>query len=242
LRSAFPDGADDKDMTSRIITRVAPGLLMGLVAAAALPGHHAMAQAALPQPTSMGPVVQGGNGNQAAQPSVAGLPGSRRSGPVNQGTIDSTLLSPNDELFDSINRGDITAARDALSRGADLGATDAVGQTPIDLSVSLARNNITFLLVTLLHAGGGDITDAQGPMAQPPANTIGLSSKDQKAVSTPVGFFSAPQAPKAKRYQTVSTHPGYNGTNVAESAPAYASDSGSPNASAGFVGFGANAQ
>ncbi|MCB8879306.1 hypothetical protein ACELLULO517_03605 [Acidisoma cellulosilytica] len=235
-------------MTSRIITRVAPGLLIGLVAAATLPGHSAMAQAALPQPTSMGPVVQGGNGGQAAQPSVAGLPGARRSGPVNQGTIDATLLSPNDELFDAINRGDITAARDALSRGADLSATDAVGQTPIDLSVSLARNSITFLLVTLLHAGGGDITDAQGPMAQPPANTLGLSSKDQKTVTTPVGFFDAPQPAakaktgKSKSYQTVAARPSASTTSFAESAPTSSGGSGSPNASAGFVGFGAGAQ
>lgn len=223
--------------------RVAPGFLFGLIAAAVLPGQQAMAQAALPQPTSMGPVVQGGNGNQAGQPSVSGLPGARKSGPVQQGTIDSTLLSPNDELFDAINRGDITAARDALSRGADLGATDAVGQTPIDLSVSLARNNITFLLVTMLHAGGGDITDAQGPMAQPPANTLGLSSKDQKAVSTPVGFFSPPPASttksvRTKRYEAAAAR----STSSATTTPAYAGGGGSPNAAAGFVGFGANAQ
>lgn len=228
-------------MTSRMITRVVPGLLMGLFATAALPVHHAMAQAALPSPNSMGPVVQGGNGGQTAQPSVAGLPGARKAGPVQQSTVDATLLSPNDELFDAINRGDIAAARDALSRGADLGATDAVGQTPIDLSVSLARNNITFLLVTLLHAGGGDITDAQGPMAQPPANTIGLSSKDQKIVNAPTGFFSAPHAAaatKKTRYQTVAAHP----ATESAAAPAYSSGSGSPNSSAGFVGFGANAQ
>jgi hypothetical protein len=230
-------------MTSRIIMRVAPGLLFGLVAAASLPGHQAMAQAALPQPTSMGPVVQGGNGNQAGQPSVGGLPGARKSGPVQQGTIDSTLLSPNDELFDAINRGDITAARDALSRGADLSATDAVGQTPVDLSVSLARNNITFLLVTLLHAGGGDITDAQGPMAQPPANTLGLSSKDQKAVSTPVGFFSPPptaatKSTRTKRYEPAAARSATSSSTTS----AYAGGGGSPNAAAGFVGFGANAQ
>jgi hypothetical protein len=232
-------------MTSRIITRAAPGLLMGLLAVTVFPCHKAAAQAALPQPTSMGPVVQGGNGNQAAQPSVAGLPGARHAAPVNQGTVSATLLSPNDELFDAINRGDIVAARDALARGADLGATDAVGQTPIDLSVSLARNNITFLLVTLLHAGGGDITDAQGPMAQPPANTLGMSAKDQKAVSTPIGFFSAPAAAAAakhgkKRYQTAEATPSSTATGASETA--YSGGTAAPNASAGFVGFGSTAQ
>lgn len=223
-------------MNSRIITRLAPGLLTGLLVAAL--GHHqAHAQAALPQPTSMGPVVQGGNGNQQAQPSAAGLPGARRSAPVNQGAIDSALLSPNDELFDAINRGDLSAARDALARGADLGATDLVGQTPIDLSVSLGRNNITFLLVTLMHAGGGEITDAQGPMNQPPPNTLGLSDKDQKAVSTPVGFFSGSAAAAAKRKRAAGTE-----VASAPAAPAYAGGSGSADPQAGFVGFGSNAQ
>lgn len=231
-------------MSSRIITRVAPGLIAGLIAAIAMPAHRAEAQAALPQPTSMGPVVQGGNGNQRPQPSAAGLPGARAQAPVKQGAIDANLLSPTNELFDAINRGDINAARDALARGADLQAQDAVGQTPVDVSIALGRNNITFLLVTMLRASGGDLSEPAGPMAQPPANTLGMSSKDQTAISTPVAFFNPPasqaQKPKQKsRYGAgVARAPA-----AALAAPAYASGgTGAPVPSSGFVGFGTSAQ
>jgi hypothetical protein len=177
-------------MTTRLtVKRAATGLVAGLIVALSWPAHKAEAQAALPSPTSMGPVVKGGSGISAPEPSAPGLPGARPANVVNKGVINSDLLSPNDQLFDAIDRGDTSAARDAIARGAELGATNQVGQTPIDESVALGRNEITFLLVTLLHAGGSDITDAQGPMAMPPANTLGLSNKDERAVSTPVSFF-----------------------------------------------------
>lgn len=230
-------------MSSRIITRVAPGLIAGLVAVMAVPGHQAHAQAALPQPTSMGPVVQGGNGNQRAQPAAPGLPGARNGGPIQQSNIDSGLLSPNDELFDAINRGDVGAARDALARGADLDARDAVGQTPVDVSIALGRNNITFLLVTMLKAGGGDLSEPQGPMAQPPSNTLGMSAKDQAAVSTPVSFFN-PSSAQAKPSQKSSygTARKSTGATVEAPAPSYAGGAGTPVPAAGFVGFGSSAQ
>ncbi len=41
-------------------------------------------------------------------------------------------MSPNDALFDAINRGDLAAAKDALNRGAQLEAKNVLGQTPID--------------------------------------------------------------------------------------------------------------
>jgi hypothetical protein len=233
-------------MTSRMMmTRVAPALVAGLIAACALPAHKAQAQAALPSPTSVGPVVKGGSGIAAPQPSVAGLPGAHSNGPVKKGIINSALLSPNDELFDAIDRGDMNAARDAIARGADLSATDAVGQTPIDESVSLGRNNITFLLVTLLHANGSQITDAQGPMAMPPPNTLGLSTKDQKAAAAPVSFFS-PAAPAVQRHSKNRYASAQTGAEMpaapAASAPSYADSSGAPVPSAGFVGFGASGQ
>ncbi len=233
-------------MTIRIMmTRVAPALVAGLIAACALPVHKAQAQASLPSPTSVGPVVKGGSGIAAPQPSVAGLPGARSTTPVNKGIVSSALLSPNDELFDAIDRGDMNAARDAVARGADLSATDAVGQTPIDESVSLGRNNITFLLVTLLHANGSQITDAQGPMAMPPPNTLGLSSKDQKISAAPVSFFS-PAAPAVRRHtknRYASTQSGAEMPPApAVGAPSGADSSGTPIPSAGFVGFGASGQ
>jgi hypothetical protein len=234
-----------------MVTRVLPALVTGVLTTFVLNCHQARAQAALPSPNSMGPVVKGNDNLSVAQPSAAGLPSSNRSMPVNKGAVSSTLLSPNDALFDAIDRGDIVAARDAVARGADLGATNAVGQSPIDESVDLGRNEITFLLVTLLHAGGSQITDAQGgPMAAPPANTLGLSSKDQHTAAAPVAFFGSPEGTTKSTRRTYrsgtsevsATTPLRNKPPQHVSAPAYADNSGAPVPSAGFVGFGSSTQ
>jgi len=58
-------------------------------------------------------------------------------------------MSPNDALFDSINRGDLAASKDALNRGAQLDAHNVLGQTPIDAAVDLNHNDITFLLLSM---------------------------------------------------------------------------------------------
>jgi hypothetical protein len=229
--------------TPMMVTPTA-GLLAALVVAFAWPVHKAEAQAALPAPTSIGPVVKGGSGFSAPEPSVPGLPGAHSARVINKGSINADLLSPNDELFDAIDRGDTIAARDAIARGAELNATNAVGQTPIDESVALGRNEITFLLVTLLHAGGSSITDAQGPMAMPPPNTLGLSNKDEHAVSTPVSFFGS-QRPATTRHKTHFYASTAASSPEAPAAPAAAAPSfsdtpGSPVPAAGFVGFGSS--
>jgi hypothetical protein len=61
-------------------------------------------------------------------------------------------MSPNDALFDAISRGDLAAAKDALNRGAQLEAHNVLGQTPIDASIDLDRNDITFLLLSMRPA------------------------------------------------------------------------------------------
>ncbi len=61
-------------------------------------------------------------------------------------------MSPNDAMFDSISRGDLAAAKDALNRGAQLDAHNVLGQTPIDASIDLDRNDITFLLLSMRPA------------------------------------------------------------------------------------------
>ncbi len=236
----------------KMVTRVAPVLIAGVMAAFAWPATRADAQQALPSPTSVGPVVKGGSGIGAPQPSAPGLPGARPSAVINKGSISADLMSPNDELFDAIDRGDVTAARDAIARGAELNATNAVGQTPIDASVALGRNSITFLLVTLLHASGSQITDAQGPMNMPPPNTLGLSSKDVKSAAAPVSFFSGPapgSAPASAgasgaghhRRQYASAGSSADAAQAPASPDAYAT-TGSPVPSAGFVGFGSSGQ
>ncbi|MXV64727.1 ankyrin repeat domain-containing protein [Saccharibacter sp. EH60] len=58
-------------------------------------------------------------------------------------------LNPTGALFDAVNRGSLLAAKEALSRGADMNAHNVLDQTPLDLAIDLGRNDIMFLLLSL---------------------------------------------------------------------------------------------
>jgi len=58
-------------------------------------------------------------------------------------------MNPTSALFDAINRGSLGAAKEALNRGADMGGHNVLGQTPLDMSIDLNRNDITFLLLSM---------------------------------------------------------------------------------------------
>jgi ankyrin repeat protein len=155
------------------------------------------------------------NGAPAVPPPA--LPGATsRADTVAPATRIPTDMSPNDALFDAINRGDIAAARDALSRGADLSAQNLLGMTPMELSVDLGRNDISFLL---LSYRGADSTPATGqaataaPAASPKA-TAAKSAPRVKVVPVKANVPAAPQAPRL-----------------------FASDGGAPVPGAGFLGF-----
>jgi hypothetical protein len=85
-------------------------------------------------------------------------------------------MSPNDALFDAISRGDLAAAKDALNRGAQLDAHNVLGQTPIDASIDLDRNDITFLLLSMRPAVGS------GQPAAMASATPGSGKKGGKVV------------------------------------------------------------
>ncbi|CEF55451.1 ankyrin repeat domain-containing protein [Acetobacter ghanensis] len=68
-------------------------------------------------------------------------------------------VEPTVALFEAINRGSVSSARDAINRGADLNGRNILGQTPLDMSIDLNRNPITFLLLSLRNSTsiqGGD--------------------------------------------------------------------------------------
>ncbi len=74
--------------------------------------------------------------------------------------------------IDAIDRGDAIAARDALNRGADLNARNVLGQRPLDMSIDLSRNSITFLLLSMRSQVGDP--DAGAPVQEtdtPPPTT-----------------------------------------------------------------------
>ncbi len=79
-------------------------------------------------------------------PALPGLAG--RSTPAPIPAEPGQNLAPNEALFDAIDRGDLAAARDAMARGADLNARNALGLTPLDSSVDQNRSEITFFLLS----------------------------------------------------------------------------------------------
>ena len=127
-------------------------------------------------------------------------------------------LDPNAALFDAIDRGDLTAARDALNRGADLNARNVLGQRPLDMSIDLSRNPITFLLLSMRSQIGGPDGGAQQ-----------AADAADDASETPT------QAPVTRRH----------GRHVPVAAPVQvatrSTDTGAaPQPSAGFLGFGSH--
>jgi hypothetical protein len=164
------------------------------------------------------------NNAPAMQPPAA-VPGARaRPDSVAPASHTAADLAPNDALFDAINRGDINAARDAINRGADLGGTNVLGLTPLELSVDLSRNDITFLLLSMRGADDG---------------SGGQSAAPQTASA------AAPPAPAGrKRGQHIEVQQPVTGVAARESAPPphqtvalYAGNGGSPVPSVGFLGF-----
>jgi ankyrin repeat protein len=148
------------------------------------------------------------------------LPGLASRGPSTAIPPDANFnnLGPTEALFDSINRGDLGAARDAVSRGADLNGRNVLGLTPIDSAVDQGRNDIAFFLLSA--RGPGPISD---PTPPPPA-LAGSRPSRPGPISAPPAL-SAPTPRPAPR--------------AAPAAPAARADGGAARPDVGFLGFDA---
>ena len=164
--------------------RLAPLFIFSLCVAG-----PAFAQNSMETNLTKGPSVQGQPNLPAPkQPIAPGLPGasgtSDRGGAAPKGATD---LAPTDALFDAIARGDIVSARDAIKRGADFNARNMLGLTPVDESIDLGRNDITFLLLSLRGSQPEPMAAPTGkPGARPTRPVV------QEAAKAPV---PAPAAP-----------------------------------------------
>lgn len=159
--------------------------------------------------------------DKPAIPAPEAIPGSKPREPAAPATKPVTDMSPNDALFDAINRGDIAAARDSLNRGADLNSTNILGMTPMELSVDLGRNDISFLLLSMRGEDSGRGSRAIGRNAPPPAAVAKAEKPAPRAV-----------AQTLKPEKRVAEKP--------VAAPKlFAGDGGAPVPSAGFLGFDA---
>ena len=127
-------------------------------------------------------------------------------------------MAPNEALFDGINRGDMAAVKDAVNRGAELTTRNILGLTPIDLSVDLGYNDITFLLLSMRGAGGNSGLPPAPKTAK--ADLRALAKAEAKAAKT-----------SSKAAQGIAPPP--------PAAPKlFANDGGTPIPSAGFLGYG----
>jgi hypothetical protein len=168
----------------------------------------------------IGPMVNPADAQNANKPAAApqqlppALPGAKSDpSKVAPATKQATDMTPTDELFDAINRGDIAAARDSLNRGADLDGHNVLGMTPMELSIDLSRNDIAFLLLSM--RGADTVT------APPLATKGGKPGKPIREVRVKVAApakVTAPQAPRNARL--------------------FAGDGGAAVPSSGFLGFG----
>ncbi|WP_298215635.1 ankyrin repeat domain-containing protein [Acidocella sp.] len=195
--------------------------LLPLVALAAM---AVPAQAQIPMGGGMG----GPGGAPAPQPkpnqpniAPTGLPGvGAAPGPATVQKQRPIGGDPTQELFAAITKNDYASAQDAVSRGADLGAKDQFGETPLDLSIALNRNNITFLLLgtrneLAMQDGGG---------------TMGA----------PWTLNGADGAPGKAKPGKPRPNPAIQPARAPALAPRYpAGDTGTPDPQAGFLGFGA---
>jgi hypothetical protein len=143
-----------------------------------------------------GPVVGSAEDNKNTQKQAAppALPGARvnksEAAPAEPGAAD---LPPTEALFDAINRGDMLSARDAVNRGADLNGHNVLGLSPLDLSVDLGRNDITFLLLSLRPANPTVAATGQGAPAAP----VGPSAATARGNGRHGGRVTAAQATDA---------------------------------------------
>jgi hypothetical protein len=210
------------------LRRAAVGVLIGCGALTAvpLPGWAQMPGGVMPGMNGgFQPMVRPDQPTAKPAPTPAALPGAtpgRGAAPADKSVAD---LPPNEALFDAINRGDIAAAREAVNRGADINAQNVLGMTPLEVSVDLSRNDITFFLLSLRGASGGALSNrlatlpaaAPASAPAPPApGTKPAGKRPQLAVKA-----AAPKPSPAVPRQ-------YAGS----------ADPGRPDPQMGFLGFG----
>ena len=178
----------------------------------------------------------------AAPPPPSALPGAQPTTRAAPQTESPASMDPTAALFDAINRGDLAAARAAIDRGADLDGKNVLGMTPIELSIDLGRNPITFLLLSMR---GGEPT---GPAR---AATLGAGVSGGKHAGVSGGKHAGASGATARAAKSPPGHPiarpiarqaaprpvRPTARVAQEQPPAPGAGGGTPVPAAGFLGF-----
>ena len=138
----------------------------------------------------------------------------------------SADMEPTAALFDAINRGDVTSAKEALSRGADLKGKNVLGQSPLDMAIDLNRSDITFVLLSMRNSENGppvaSVAGDENDAADPAARRHKRGKADTRLASAERGADRG-NARTGSRSVTLQR---------------VAADNGTPNPAVGFLGFG----
>jgi hypothetical protein len=171
--------------------------------------------------------AQNGNKPEVAPPPV--LPGVKGPSEAAAPSASPADMSPNEALFDAINRGDLASARAAVNRGANLDSRNVLGLTPLDLSVDLGRNDISFMLMSMRGEDADIRQEARagtgvggGPRPDADRRTLFTASRvasRTRGAAAPSDAADDPPAAPAPRL--------------------YSGNGGTPIPNAGFVGFNA---
>jgi hypothetical protein len=214
-------------LAGRRLPALALGVTLGVLASSA----------AWSQSMMDSPVTSVGRANRAAaSPDKAptrapdAVPGATARSPAAPATKPAGDLQPTEALFDSINRGDIAAARDALNRGADLNGVNILGMTPMELSVDLGRNDISFLLLSMRGEDSGRGSRAVGRDVPASGRTAQGGKTMVSSKAGPSGKAASAGRPVAVARAPVVARP--------VTPKLFANDGGTPMPSAGFLGFG----
>jgi hypothetical protein len=230
LPSTGRPASTNRSASRRGLRAVTCGVLLG----AMLFSTGAWAQTSLlpNSPVGAGNIATGrrngstGAPEKPAIPAPDAIPGAKAREPAAPAIRGANDMAPNDALFDAINRGDIATARDALNRGADLNAVNVLGMTPMELSVDLGRNDISFLLLSMRgeDSGRGSRSVGRDTPAPPPTAKTVASAKPPRVTAS-----GKPSRGQAKLIQEAAK--------PVATPKLFANDGGAPLPNAGFLGF-----
>ncbi|MEI6158599.1 MAG: ankyrin repeat domain-containing protein [Roseococcus sp.] len=196
------------------MTRIRIALLAGTASLLLLPALPVAAQGMLgsgrttsrPQPEAP----------REQPPALPGVAARRGQAPI-PAENPTASMNPNDALFDGINRGDIATVRDAVARGADVNARNALGLTAVDSAVDQGRPEIMFYVLSVRGMAGN---------APPPPDPIPLRG--------PATRMRAPAPAPQQREAPVQV-----ATVTPRLPQLWQANGGAPQPSIGFLGFDA---
>lgn len=189
---------------------------MALTAAALLAAPPALAQGMLGSGRTTARPAPDQRPREPA-PALPGVAAQRGVAPIPAETPPSSM-NPNDALFDGIARGDIQTVRDAVARGADVNARNALGLTATDSAVDRGRSDIMFYLLSMRGTGS----------APPPPDRPAPDPRAQRAAAT-----------AAARARPAPAAPVQTAGGAGRLPQLWQANGGAPQPSIGFLGFDA---